>query len=83
MADVPRSITEMESTAPYPEPLRAKDGEAQLRPLQIELLKLQRTVPDGGRRIVMLFEGRDANGKAELEIPTDDDPLGRIGGQAF
>jgi polyphosphate kinase 2 len=63
MADTPRSITEMESRAPYDERLRAKAYEAELRLLQIELLKLQRTVRQEGRRIVILFEGRDAAGK--------------------
>jgi polyphosphate kinase len=63
MGDAPRSITDMESRAPYEERLKAKTYEAELRPLQIELLKLQRAVRDEGRRIVILFEGRDAAGK--------------------
>jgi polyphosphate kinase 2 len=36
---------------------------AELRKLQIELLKLQNHVKDEGLRIVVLFEGRDAAGK--------------------
>ena len=63
MADAPRSITEMESRAPYADRLKAKAYEAELRLLQIELLKLQRTVREEGRRVVILFEGRDAAGK--------------------
>jgi polyphosphate kinase len=63
MAQSRKSMAEMEGSAPYEERLRAKDYEAELRVLQIELLKLQRTVRDDGRRIVMLFEGRDAAGK--------------------
>jgi polyphosphate kinase 2 (PPK2 family) len=34
-----------------------------LRPLQIELLKMQRWVEDTGQRVLVLFEGRDAAGK--------------------
>src|SRR5262245_497171 len=63
MADTPQSITEMESHVPYPEPLGRKEYERELRHLQIELLKLQKTVREEGRRIVILFEGRDAAGK--------------------
>lgn len=37
--------------------------EQELEKLQIELVKLQRTVQLTGRRIVVLFEGRDAAGK--------------------
>ncbi len=37
--------------------------EEELRKLQIELVKLQRTVQLSGRRIAILFEGRDAAGK--------------------
>ncbi|MDH3600699.1 MAG: hypothetical protein OEU26_13785, partial [Candidatus Tectomicrobia bacterium] len=37
--------------------------EQELEKLQIELVKLQRTVQLTGRRVVILFEGRDASGK--------------------
>ncbi len=37
--------------------------EQELEKLQIELVKLQRTVQLTGRRVVILFEGRDAAGK--------------------
>jgi polyphosphate kinase len=63
MADTPQSITGMESQAPYPDQLGRKEYERELRHLQIELLKLQKTVREEGRRIVILFEGRDAAGK--------------------
>ncbi|HKE76096.1 MAG TPA: polyphosphate kinase 2 [Acidimicrobiales bacterium] len=63
MADAPQSITEMEDQAPYPAQLGRKEYERELRHLQIELLKLQKTVREEGRRIVVLFEGRDAAGK--------------------
>ncbi len=37
--------------------------EEELRGLQVELVKLQRTVQDAGRRVAIIFEGRDAAGK--------------------
>ena len=44
--------------------LKRKDGEArQLEPLQVELLKLQRHLELHGKRMIVLFEGRDAAGK--------------------
>jgi polyphosphate kinase len=61
--DVPRSITDMELHTPYESKLKGKAYEDELRRLQIELLKLQRSVRDEARRIVILFEGRDAAGK--------------------
>ena len=63
MADAPRTIDEMEDGEPYAERLKLKPYEEELRALQIELLKLQHTIRDDGRRIVVLFEGRDAAGK--------------------
>ncbi len=39
------------------------DYEAELRRLQLELMKLQLSVKEKGMRVVMLFEGRDAAGK--------------------
>jgi polyphosphate kinase 2 len=53
----------MEQGPPYPEPLRRGPYEAELRALQVELLKAQQWVKDQGDRIVILFEGRDAAGK--------------------
>lgn len=43
--------------------LRILRYEAELRQLQIELVKLQRDVQINGRRVVIVFEGRDAAGK--------------------
>src|SRR4029450_7767356 len=63
MAPVPLSINDMEMHPPYGEQIKTKAYEAELRLLQIELLKLQRSVREEGRRIVILFEGRDAAGK--------------------
>lgn len=48
---------------PYPEKLRRKEYERRKRILQIELLKLQRSVREQGQRIVIVCEGRDAAGK--------------------
>ena len=39
------------------------DYEAELKQLQLELMKLQLTVKEQGMRVVLLFEGRDAAGK--------------------
>ncbi|HET6954692.1 MAG TPA: polyphosphate kinase 2 [Acidimicrobiales bacterium] len=57
------SIGDMEERPPYEGRLRQREYEAELRMLQIELLKLQRHVREEGLRIVILFEGRDAAGK--------------------
>lgn len=35
----------------------------ELKPYQVELLKLQRYLEDEDRRMIVLFEGRDAAGK--------------------
>jgi polyphosphate kinase 2 len=48
---------------PYDEELKSKLYLEQLRLLQIELVKMQKWVNDQGKRIVVLFEGRDAAGK--------------------
>jgi polyphosphate kinase len=48
---------------PYPERLDRDSYEHHKRLLQVELLKLQYWVKETGRRVVVLFEGRDAAGK--------------------
>jgi polyphosphate kinase 2 len=48
---------------PYEHRLRRSEYEASKRALQIELLKLQKSVKQDGQRVVILFEGRDAAGK--------------------
>ncbi|WP_394942250.1 polyphosphate kinase 2 [Psychromicrobium sp. YIM B11713] len=48
---------------PYEERLSREIYELEKRLLQIELLKLQSWVKSSGRRVVVLFEGRDAAGK--------------------
>ncbi len=48
---------------PYATKLRRKPYEHDKRLLQIELLKLQRSVKERGDRVLVVFEGRDAAGK--------------------
>ena len=48
---------------PYKQKIRRKFYERQKKELQIELLKVQEWVKVNGRKIVILFEGRDAAGK--------------------
>jgi polyphosphate kinase 2 len=48
---------------PYDTKMRRATYEKTKRLLQIELLKLQAHVRDSGRKVVCLFEGRDAAGK--------------------
>lgn len=48
---------------PYSKKLKKKDYEAQKLELQIELLKLQKWVKENKKRVVIIFEGRDAAGK--------------------
>ena len=48
---------------PYAERLSREEYDHLKRLLQVELLKLQYWVQDSGRRLVVVFEGRDAAGK--------------------
>ena len=50
-------------TTPEQAKLTGKEYEKELRKLQIELCKLQEWVKTQGRRIIVIFEGRDAAGK--------------------
>jgi len=43
--------------------LKTLEYEAELEALQVELIKLQRSIQENNRRVVILFEGRDAAGK--------------------
>ena len=43
--------------------LRRRLQEQSLKPYQAELLKMQKYLEDTGKRMVILFEGRDASGK--------------------
>lgn len=48
---------------PYPRELEKDLYDAQMGPLQIELVKLQNHLRETGKRMVVIFEGRDAAGK--------------------
>ena len=71
--DAPRAIREaireggdkdiLDPSYPYDRWMKKKDYEAEMDALQRELVKLQRDVKDKGRRVVVVFEGRDAAGK--------------------
>jgi polyphosphate kinase 2 len=45
------------------EPMKRKEYEEALRPLQVELCALQEWVKEEGLRVIVVFEGRDAAGK--------------------
>ena len=53
----------LDSRYPYRERLDDDDYEEAYEACQLELVKLQRWLRDEGRRIVVVFEGRDAAGK--------------------
>ena len=64
--DLPKAIENRALASggyPYDDTMKRKDYEEQLRPLQIELLKLQAHIQRTGQRVVALFEGRDSAGK--------------------
>lgn len=48
---------------PYRQEIKSKDYEAQMQGLQIQLVRMQADVKAKGKRLVVLFEGRDAAGK--------------------
>ena len=48
---------------PYSEKMKTKDYEKEKRQLQVELLKVQKWLKDANKKIVSIFEGRDAAGK--------------------
>jgi polyphosphate kinase 2 len=48
---------------PYREEIKGKTYEALMAPLQIELVKMQADIKATGKRVVVVFEGRDASGK--------------------
>ena len=49
---------------PYAEKLKGSTYKAELKPLQIELIKLLAWQQKSGARVLALFEGRDAAGKS-------------------
>ncbi len=48
---------------PYPTELRRKEYDAHMEGLQIQLARLQADVKATGKRLIVVFEGRDAAGK--------------------
>jgi polyphosphate kinase len=58
-----KTVATFREDYPYSRKLRRHPYEREKRALQIELLKLQRSVRSQQRRLVILFEGRDAAGK--------------------
>ena len=48
---------------PYREEMKRKDYEAQMAGLQLQLVRLQADVKARGKRVIVVFEGRDAAGK--------------------
>ncbi len=58
-----RAVQTWREDYPYARKLRRRTYEREKRSLQIELLKLQRSVRSQQSRLVILFEGRDAAGK--------------------
>lgn len=56
-------ITHADGGYPYPKKMKLADYEKEKRLLQIELLKVQAWIKDKNKKIVSIFEGRDAAGK--------------------
>ncbi len=48
---------------PYREEMKSKDYDARMEALQIELSKMQADLRSSGKRLIVVFEGRDAAGK--------------------
>ena len=48
---------------PYDAPLKSRDYDAHMAALQLQLVRLMRDVIHTGKRLVVIFEGRDAAGK--------------------
>lgn len=53
----------MSKSYPYRDRMKRKDYEAQMEALQLQLVRLQADVKATGKRIICVFEGRDAAGK--------------------
>ncbi|WP_225029243.1 polyphosphate kinase 2 [Xinfangfangia pollutisoli] len=53
----------LSKTYPYREEMKGKDYEAKMAALQLELARMQADIKAQGKRLVVLFEGRDAAGK--------------------
>lgn len=53
----------MTASYPYREEIKGKDYDARMEVLQIELAKMQAGLRASGKRLLVVFEGRDAAGK--------------------
>ena len=53
----------LDASFPYDEEMKKKVYEDEMEALQIELVRLQNAIKEGGDRIAIVFEGRDAAGK--------------------
>lgn len=53
----------MTASYPYREEMKGKDYDARMEALQIELAKMQAGLKASGKRLLVVFEGRDAAGK--------------------
>ncbi|KCV83620.1 putative polyphosphate kinase 2 [Actibacterium atlanticum] len=53
----------LSDTYPYDDRMQRDDYDAMMQALQIELVKLQSHVKETGKRVAVVFEGRDAAGK--------------------
>ena len=53
----------LSDTYPYEKAMGKNDYEAEMEALQLELVRLQADVKETGKRLVVVFEGRDAAGK--------------------
>jgi polyphosphate kinase 2 len=58
-----RPVKPWQEDFPYTQRLGRDQYQEQKRQLQIELLKMQRSVKESGGRLMVVFEGRDAAGK--------------------
>ncbi|MGI1663303.1 polyphosphate kinase 2 [Palleronia sp. KMU-117] len=53
----------LDPTYPYDRWMKKKDYEAEMDALQLELVRMQHDIRQSGKRVVVVFEGRDASGK--------------------
>jgi len=53
----------LDASYPYAKAMKTKDYEAEIHELQVELVKVQSWAKETGKRIAIVFEGRDAAGK--------------------
>lgn len=60
-----KKIQSSDISYPYEEKIEREEYEKIKQSLQIELLKLQHWMRQEGKRLIVLFEGRDAAGKGK------------------